>query len=106
MGNNTMAELTEREKKIVLIKFIMHGEKGFGALSVDTREQVLQVAMALLKMKYDKAEMLDLAEAIRKTQETISEAGKGFMTNNKELIKDATELLSKKGALENLKLKF
>ena len=55
-----MAELTDREKKIILIKFIIHGMSPYTNLSIDDREKHLIATMQLLGFDYDKDEMIDL----------------------------------------------
>lgn len=83
-----MVELTEREKKIILIKFIMHGNSPYTSLSVDDREKHLIASMNLLGFDYDKNEMLDLGEAILAVQQQMNDAARGFINS---LPKDAVE---------------
>lgn len=81
-----MAELTERERKIVFIKFIMHGEK-FSHFPVNTRENMLMAALNLRGLKYDKDEMLDLGQAILDEQEMFNKNALGFLEKNKDKVK-------------------
>ena len=74
-----MVELTEREKKIVMIKFIMHGTGPYMALSPDDREKHLIAAMQLLGYDYNQDEMLDLGDAILAVQQDMIDAASGFL---------------------------
>ena len=74
-----MAELTDREKKIILIKFIMHGNSPYTSLSIDDREKHLIASMQLLGYDYDQAEMLDLGEAILAVQQQVIDSAAGFI---------------------------
>lgn len=76
-----MVELTEREVKIVLIKFIMHGMSPYTSLSVDDREKHLIAAMNIMGIEYKKDEMLDLGEAILATQQRMVDSAKGFINS-------------------------
>lgn len=76
-----MVELTEREIKIVLIKFIMHGMSPYTSLSVDDREKHLIAALNVMGMEYKKDEMLDLGEAILATQQRMVDSAKGFINS-------------------------
>ena len=74
-----MVELTEREQKIVMIKFIMHGNGPYMTLSVDDREKHLIAALQLLGFDYDKNEMLDLGDAIIGVQQQMIDSAAGFI---------------------------
>lgn len=76
-----MVELTDREKKIVLIKFIMHGNSPYTSLSVDDREKHLIAAMQLLGFDYNKDEMLDIGESILAVQQQMMDSAKGFINS-------------------------
>ena len=62
-----MVELTDRERKIILIKYIIHGNSPFAETPLSTRVQMLQSALKLSGIKYDESEMLDLGEADQKS---------------------------------------
>lgn len=76
-----MVELTEREIKIVLIKFIMHGMSPYTSLSIDDREKHLIAALNVMGMEYKKDEMLDLGEAILVIQQRMVDSAKGFINS-------------------------
>ena len=81
-----MAELTEREKKIVLIKYIIHGNSPFSEAPLETRVQMLQAALKLSGIRYNEAELLDLGEAILAAQQATNDSSLGFLKNNKSLV--------------------
>ena len=74
-----MVELTEREKKIVMIKFVMHGVGPYQNLSVDEREKHLIAALQIMGIQYDRDEMLDLGEAILAVQQSMIDSARGFI---------------------------
>ena len=76
-----MAELTDREKKIILIKFIIHGNSPYTNLSIDDREKHLIATMQLLGFDYDKDEMLDLGESILQVQQQVIDSASGFINS-------------------------
>ena len=76
-----MVELTDREKKLILIKFIMHGMSPYTSLSVDDREKHLIASMQLLGFDYNKDEMLDLGESILQVQQQVIDSASGFINS-------------------------
>jgi len=88
-----MVELTEREKKIVLIKFIIHGNSPFSQAPLDTRVQMLVAALKLSGIKYDESEMMDLGEAIIQVQKDSNDSSMGFLKQNKSLVDMALKRL-------------
>ena len=89
-----MVELTDREKKIVLIKFIMHGME---QLPVENRVQILKVAMKLLGMNYNEQEMFDINDAVAQVQQSVIGASQGFLKNNKDLVDQGISMLGSRG---------
>lgn len=84
-----MAELTEREKKIIFIKYIIHGVSPYSEMPLETRVQMLQAALKFTGTKYNEAEMLDLGEAILAVQKSVNDSIMGFLSKNKSLVKEA-----------------
>ena len=76
-----MVELTDREKKIILIKFIMHGNSPYSTLSIDDREKHLIASMQLLGFDYSKDEMLDIGESILALQKQLVDSAQGFINS-------------------------
>ena len=70
-----MAELTEREQKIVLIDFTVHSKAGmFASLPSEIKEQMLMAIMKLKGIPYDQREMLDLGQAMLDEQQAIMDS--------------------------------
>ena len=84
-----MVELTDREKKIVMIKFIMHGLGPFQHTSVEVRENMLIQALKILGYEYDKDEMLDIGQAILDVQQEFNDKAGGWLELNKETVRKA-----------------
>jgi hypothetical protein len=92
-----MVELTDREKKIVLIKFIIHGNSPFSKTPLSIRVQMLEAALKLSGIKYNEPEMIDLGEAIIQVQKDSNDSSMGFLKNNKSLIDMALKRLGAGG---------
>lgn len=83
-----MTELTEREKKIVHINFIMHSPASpFATLPVETREQMLAVVLKLRGIEYDQREMLDIGQAVINERDMMIKSGLGFLHKHKDSLK-------------------
>lgn len=90
-----MVELTDREKKIVLIKYIIHGNSPFAEAPLEIRVQMLQASLKLSGIKYDEPEMLDLGEAILQVQQDSNDSNLGFLRQNMGLVDTALKRLGK-----------
>ncbi len=90
-----MVELTDREKKIILIKYIIHGNSPFTEAPLETRVQMLQAALKLSGINYEESEMLDLGEAILECQKNSNDSSLGFLKSNKGLVDKALSMLGK-----------
>ena len=83
-----MAELTEREKKMVYIHMIMHSPSGpYAAMPLEVRENMLAVCLKLRGMEYDQREMLDLGQAVVEERKLMMSSGVGFLDKNKGVMK-------------------
>jgi len=90
-----MAELTEREKKIVLIKYIIHGTSPYDSIPLDQRVQMLEASLKTSGIEYDSTELLDLGSAILEVQKNANDSIQGFLNNNKGLVQQALGMLGK-----------
>ena len=90
-----MVELTDREKKIVLIKYIIHGVSPFAEAPLETRVQMLQAALKNYGLKYEESEMLDIGEACLKVQQEVNDSNLGFLQHNKGLVNRALKMMNK-----------
>ena len=84
-----MVELTEREKKIVMIKFIMHNDGPFSQLPMGTRENMLAASLKIMNMEYNKDEMLDIGQAVVDLQHNFVKSGQQFMQANAGAFQEA-----------------
>lgn len=92
-----MVELTEREKKIIFIKFIIHGNSPYADTPLSVRIQMLQAALKITGIKYDESELFDLGEAILSVQQSIENSLLGFIQTNKDLVNKALSMIDKGG---------
>ena len=90
-----MVELTEREKTIVLIKYIVHGNSPYAEAPLDTRVQMLQAALKTSGINYTEGELLDIGQAILDTQNAANDSAMGFLQNNKGLVAQALKMIGK-----------
>lgn len=88
-----MVELTEREKKIILIKYIVHGNSPYADADMDTRVQMLQSALKVSGIEYNQGELLDIGQAILDVQSAANESALGFLKNNKSLVNKALAMM-------------
>ena len=90
-----MVELTDREKKIVLIKYIIHGISPYSELPMSTKAAMLKAAAKFLQLDFDEAEWLDIGEACLQVQKDVQESAMGFIETNKELVDKALSMMGK-----------
>lgn len=79
--------LTEREEKIILIKYIIHGVSPFYDAPLETRIKMLQTAAEICGYPYDDAEFQEIGRACLATQQKINEKLAGFVNSNDDLVK-------------------
>lgn len=97
-----MVELTDREKKIIMIKFIIHGVSPYQGVSIELRGQMLEASLKTMGIQYTKSELLDLGEACIALQEDQRQSLLGFLTTNTGKVEQAIALMGKGG--DRLKL--
>ena len=90
-----MVELTEREKKIVLIKYIIHGTSPYDGAPLETRIQMLEAALKTSGIEYNQGELLDIGQAILDVQNNANDSAMGFLQNNKGLVAQALKMMGK-----------
>ena len=88
-----MAELTDREKKIVMIKFIVHGNGPFATEPVETRVQMLEAACKMMGLDWNEQEMFDLGEAVIAVQQQFLDSGKGWLNKNQDAVKAGLRMM-------------
>ena len=88
-----MAELTDREKKIVLIKYIIHGVSPFHDASLTVRIKMLKAAAEINGFVYDDEEWQKLGNDILDVQGQINDKLAGFLRKDPDLYKTALKSL-------------
>lgn len=84
-----MVELTEREKKLALVKYIIHGVSPFSEASIGLRAQMLQAAAGVMGMQYDEAEFMEIGQACLDFQAVVNAHLSGFIKDNNDVLKYA-----------------
>ena len=78
--------LTDREKKIVLIKYIIHGVSPFSEASLDVRIKMLKSAVKKCGMIYDDAEMQSIGQECLELQGKLNTGLMDFIRTNKDMV--------------------
>lgn len=93
-------KLTEREIKIIMIKYIIHGVSPFHQAPLELRVKMLMTAAAQFGLKYDDAEWQNLGLEILTVHQIINDNAAKFLQDNKDLynaamrnIKDGNDAL-------------
>ena len=87
--------LTDKEKKIVLIKYIIHGVSPFDKASIDTRVRMLKSAVEKSGMNYDDAEMQSIGQECLDLQGKLNTGLMDFIKSNKDMVIKAHQELHK-----------
>jgi len=87
--------LTDKEKKIVLIKYIIHGVSPFDKASIDTRVRMLRSAVEKSGMNYDDAEMQSIGQECLDLQGKLNTGLMDFIKSNKDMVIKAHQELHK-----------
>ena len=87
--------LTDREKKIVLIKYIIHGVSPFDKASIETRVRMLRSAVEKSGMNYDDAEMQSIGQECLDLQGKLNTGLMDFIKSNKDMVIKAHQEMHK-----------
>lgn len=87
--------LAEREKKIVLIKYIIHGVSPFSEAPLTTRIKMLKSAVVKCGMKYDENELMELGQECIDLQAKLNNTLMQFLTANKDMLVKAHQEIDK-----------
>ena len=95
--------LTDKEKKIVLIKYIIHGLSPFSDEPLETRVKMLVSVMGSLGWQYDEAEMLEIGQSILDFQGVVNGTLTHWLsTHTSEVVHAHTELEKGNDSLTSL----
>ena len=84
-----MIQFTDREKKIALVKYIIHGVSPFAEAPLQLRAQMLQSAAGIVGLKYDEAEFMEIGQACLDFQANVNAHLMGFIKDNLDVVKEA-----------------
>ena len=87
--------LTDKEKKIVLIKYIVHGVSPFDKASIETRIRMLKAAVEKCNMKYDDMEMQSIGQECLDLQGGLNTGLMDFIKSNKDVLVKAHQEMHK-----------
>jgi|TARA_R110002096_G_scaffold296525_2_gene491000 hypothetical protein len=90
-----MIPLTSKEKKIVLIKYIIHGVSPFAEASLDIRIKMLKSAMKKIGLHYDEEEMLSIGEQCLEVQGSLNNSMMDYIKGHKDMVIKAHQELHK-----------
>tara|TARA_B110000467_G_scaffold155607_1_gene168083 strand:- start:402 stop:752 length:351 start_codon:yes stop_codon:yes gene_type:complete len=87
--------LTDKEKKIVLIKYIIHGTSPFAETSLEIRIRMLKEAVEKCGMTYNDAEMQEIGQECITLQGMLNSKLMGYVTSNKDVVIKAHQEIHK-----------
>ncbi len=87
--------LTVREVKIIMIKYIVHGVSPFSEAPLETRIKLLQTAAAQFGFDYNDDEFQELGRACLEVQKRINDNAVEFLNKDKDLYKAAIDGIKK-----------
>ena len=79
--------LTDKEVKITLIKYIIHGTSPFNTAPIETRVKMLKVAAIQFGLKYDDDEWQKIGMEILAVQQRVNDNAAKFLNDNADLYK-------------------
>ena len=90
-----MTPLTAKEKKIILIKYIIHGVSPFSEASLDVRIKMLKEAMKKIGLHYDEEELLLIGEQCLEVQDSLNNSLMDYIKGHKDMVIKAHQELHK-----------
>jgi len=90
-----MIDLTEREKKLCLIKYIIHGASPFSEAPLELRVKMFKAACQILEWEYNEKDLLELGQAALNFQGYVNAHLTSFIEQNNSLLKMAHTSMDK-----------
>jgi two-component SAPR family response regulator len=87
--------LTDKEKKIVLIKYIIHGVAPFSEAPIETRIKMLKSAVEKSGMIYDDIELQNIGQECIELQGKLNSGLMEYLRANKDMIVKAHQEIHK-----------
>lgn len=84
---HNLPPLTDKEKKIILIKYIVHGVSPFYDTPLETRIKMLNAAAEICGYDYNDAEWQELGRQVLSFQQEINEKLAASLHKDKDLYK-------------------
>ena len=93
--NDVITPLTDREQKIVLVKFIIHGNSPYADVPLGTRIKMLKVAVEKSGLQYDENELMIIGQQCLDVQAKLNNNLMDFIKGNKDMVIKAHQELDK-----------
>jgi len=90
-----MMAFTDREKKIILVKYVIHGVSPFTEAPLGKRVKMLKAAVEKAGLNYDEEELMGIGEEIIDFQGNVNEVLKKFISDNREMVVQANKEIHK-----------
>jgi len=90
-----MTPLTDREKKIILVKFIIHGNSPYAKAPLSLRVKMLKVAVEKSGLHYDENELMVIGQQCLDVQAKLNNSLMDFIKGNKDMVIKAHQELHK-----------
>ncbi len=86
-----MAELNEREKKIISFMFVMMNPATVG-VPFSVKDGLIRSMFLMAERKFDEVEMTDLGEACRAEIKALMQGGMKFIDKHKDSLKGLSDI--------------
>jgi len=93
--SDVIIPLTDREQKIVLVKFIIHGNSPYADVPLGTRIKMLKVAVEKSGLHYDENELMVIGQQCLDVQAKLNNSLMDFIKGNKDMVIKAHQELHK-----------
>jgi|SaaInlStandDraft_2_1057019.scaffolds.fasta_scaffold05034_7 hypothetical protein len=84
--SDVIIPLTDREQKIVLVKFIIHGNSPYADVPLGTRIKMLKVAVEKSGLIYDENELMIIGQQCLDVQAKLNNNLMDFIKGNKDMV--------------------
>ena len=84
--SDVITPLTDREQKIVLVKFIIHGNSPYADVPLGTRIKMLKVAVEKSGLIYDENELMIIGQQCLDVQAKLNNNLMDFIKGNKDMV--------------------
>ena len=78
--------LTDREKKLALVKYIIHGTSPFSDAPLETRINMLKAASNIIGIGFDESEYMEIGQECLFFQEEVNQSLSKFLGYNNDIL--------------------